>query len=135
MRLKTSPRVRRKRRSHAWIVMIFLPWAYPFFFTFYVSAGAINLVVREEGRIHRRPKLLRRAGGPRPVHFSVRPLLSPILNITYYISAVLHIHCNVLTSTGIENCIMCRGSVYLGCSDVTESIVTIRSPFCGYNTT
>ena len=32
------------------------------------------------------------------------PLLSPILNITYYISAVLHGHYNVLISTAIENC-------------------------------
>jgi len=25
--------------------------------------------------------------------------------------------------------------VYIGCSDVTESVIMIRSPFCGYNTT
>ena len=24
-------------------------------------------------------------------------------------------------------------SQYIGCNDVTESMVTIRSPFCGYN--
>jgi len=39
------------------------------------------------------------------------PLLSPILFITYYISAVLHSHSNVLTSTGIENGIVCCVSV------------------------
>ena len=26
-------------------------------------------------------------------------------------------------------------TIYIGWSDVTESVVTIRSPFCGYNTT
>ena len=27
-----------------------------------------------------------------------------------------------------------RNKLYIGCSDVTESIVMTRSPFCGYNT-
>jgi len=40
------------------------------------------------------------------------PLLSPILNITYHVNAVLHSQYNVLTSTGIENGIVCCGSIH-----------------------
>ena len=67
---------------------------------------------------HRQWKLLSRAGLACPLFGScaglplslARPLLGPILDITFYISAVLHSH-YVLTSTGIKNGIMCCGSV------------------------
>jgi len=38
------------------------------------------------------------------------PTFEPHLNITYYVECHLHSHYNVLTSTGIENCIVCWGS-------------------------
>ena len=38
------------------------------------------------------------------------PTFEPHLNITYYVECHLHSHYNVLTSTGIENGIVCWGS-------------------------
>ena len=55
--------------------------------------------------------------GPRP------PTFERHLNITYNITAVLHSHYNVLTSTDIENGIVCCGSVYTtGVDGFTASV-------------
>ena len=65
--------------------------------------------------VHRRRKLLGRAGAARPhsgffgpLISLTRPLSSLIFSITYYISADLRSHYNFLTSTDIENSIACH---------------------------
>jgi len=72
--------------------------------------------------IHRRRKLLAERATARPLFGPCVPplslahlLLSPILNITYYISAVLHSHYDASTSISIQNGIVCCGSVHYPC--------------------
>jgi len=65
---------------------------------------------------NRRRKLLQGWAGRSPSTFWPPPTRAA-LNITYYITAVLHIHYNVLNSTGIWNGIVCCGSVHTTCVD------------------
>jgi len=79
---------------------------------------------------HRRRKLLGREGRGPPTFLplwtapiSGPPTFERHLNITYNITAVLHSHYNVLTSTDIENGIVCCGSVYTtGVDGFTASV-------------